>query len=123
MYVESSLPRQENDRAKLSFSHAGSGQFCLTFYYHMHGGSAGELNVYSENQLIFRKSGKQGDFWRKADVSLIATGMVSVSQLRLPTTGDSVDKRRTLVREIEKSHVGWTNTQGLEITEEKVLPF
>ncbi|XP_068708182.1 low choriolytic enzyme-like [Montipora foliosa] len=83
IYVEASWPRQTNDTAKLSFSYIGSGQFCMTFYYFMHGVSVGRLNVYNENQLIFNKSGGQGHFWKKAEVLLSANGLVSIEQLSL----------------------------------------
>ena len=83
MYMEASWPRQSNDTAKLSFSYIGSGQFCMTFYYFMHGVSVGRLNVYNENQLIFKKSGGQGHFWKKAEVPLSANGLVSIEQLSL----------------------------------------
>lgn len=46
----------------------------MTFYYHMFGGDCGSLLVYinsgEEVQLVFNKTGPQGQNWLKADVQL-----------------------------------------------------
>ena len=67
MYVESSIPRVEGDKAILELSVAGNGQLsCLTFYYHMYGGTTGTLNVFSGNVLVFNETGKNGQYWIEA---------------------------------------------------------
>ena len=83
MYIETSSPRVPNDNAKLSFTSAGSGGFCMTFYYHMNGGAIGALKVYSGGQIKFSKSGSQGTDWKKAEVDITASGSaVSMTYLR-----------------------------------------
>ena len=67
MYVESSIPRVEGDKAILELSVAGNGQLsCLTFYYHMYGGYTGALNVFSGNVLVFNETGNHGQYWIEA---------------------------------------------------------
>ena len=85
MYIESSSPRRPNDNAKLSFTSAGSGSFCMTFYYHMNGGDIGALKVYSGGQIKFSKSGSQGNAWKKAEVDITAVGSVSITYLKFFT--------------------------------------
>ena len=83
MYIETSSPRVQNDNAKLSFTSAGSGSFCMTFYYHMNGGAIGALKVYSGGQIKFSKSGSQGTDWQKAEVDITASGSaVSMTYFR-----------------------------------------
>ena len=79
MYIEASYPRQANDNAKLSFSSAGSGTFCLSFYYHMYGGGIGTLKVLNGGQIKFSKSGDQGNAWTKAEVDVTGNGNVRIN--------------------------------------------
>ena len=83
MYIEASSPRRQNDNAKLSFTSAGSGSFCMTFYYHMNGRDIGVLKVYSGGQIKFSKSGSQGNTWEKAEVDITASrSAVSMTYFR-----------------------------------------
>ena len=67
MYIETSLPRQRGDNAKLAVSVPGNGGLaCLTFYYHMYGSTIGSLIVFSGNTAVFSASGNQGNYWKKA---------------------------------------------------------
>ncbi|CAH3182980.1 unnamed protein product, partial [Porites lobata] len=67
MYIETSSPRRQGDKAKLQMSVSGNGaEACLVFYYHMYGGTMGTLNVYSGNELVFSVSGNQGNYWIRA---------------------------------------------------------
>ncbi|KAM7428101.1 hypothetical protein ABFA07_020876 [Porites harrisoni] len=67
MYIETSLPRQQGDNAKLQVSVSGNGAAaCLVFYYHMYGGTIGTLNVYSGNELVFNVFGNQSNHWMRA---------------------------------------------------------
>lgn len=77
IYIEASRPRKPNDNAKLSFTSAGSGRFCMTFYYHMYGKHIGTLKVYSGSRTIFTLTGNQGNAWKKADLDITASGSVS----------------------------------------------
>jgi len=66
VYIETSLPRQYGDNAKLEFSVSNSaiGKLaCLRFYYHMYGETVNTLNVYNGITRTFTKSGNQGDQW------------------------------------------------------------
>ena len=78
MYIETSSPRTPNDNAKLSFSFAGSGTFCLQFYYHMYGSGIGSLKVVAGNQLKFSKTGNQGNAWKKAEVDIASSANVRI---------------------------------------------
>ena len=76
MYIETSHPRVPNDKAVASFNGYKGGSACLSFYYHMHGSSIGQLNVYLGSSKVFQKSGAQGNEWKKAEVSINGQGGV-----------------------------------------------
>ena len=74
IFVESSSPAQEGDKAKLlSAKFPSTAGRCLSFWYHMYGSSIGALNVYINKEglstLVFSKEGQQGDLWLQARVS------------------------------------------------------
>lgn len=80
MYIETSLPRQYGDNAKLEFSVSSSdiGELsCLGFYYHMYGYTVNTLNVFNGNTRVFTKSGNQGNQWLKAEISMTLGSKVS----------------------------------------------
>ena len=80
MYIETSSPRQYGDIASLDFSVSRSdiGKLsCLKFYYHMYGDTINTLNVYSGNTQMFSRSGKQGDEWLKAEITMTLQSTVS----------------------------------------------
>jgi len=78
MYIEASSPRKPGEIAKLVLTVPNSGnQSCLSFYYHMYGGSAGNLSVYSGNIKVFSVSGNQGDNWLMVERNLYLDGVVS----------------------------------------------
>ena len=85
MYIEASSPRKKNDNAKLSFTSAGSGMFCMTFYYHMFGGGIGTLKVYIGSQEKFTSTGNKGNAWKKAELDVTASGSVSVHKINSET--------------------------------------
>ncbi|XP_078370268.1 uncharacterized protein LOC144653914 isoform X2 [Oculina patagonica] len=67
MYIESSTPQTTGDNAKLELSVSENGETsCLTFYYHMYGNTLGTLNVFSGNDMIFSRTGNQGQYWHEA---------------------------------------------------------
>ena len=78
MYIETSSPRVNGDKARLRFTGSDSGAFCLKFFYHMLGRSVGTLNVYSGSKNVFTKSGSQGNKWIEAKVPISSSGRVSL---------------------------------------------
>ena len=78
MYIEASSPRQPGENAKLVVTVPNKGnQSCLSFYYHMHGASAGTLNVYNGNTKVFSVTGNQGNNWLIVERNLYLDGVVS----------------------------------------------
>ena len=80
MYIETSLPPQYGENAKLEFSVSSCniGKLsCLKFYYHMYGETINTLNVYNGNNKTFNQSGNQGDVWVKANITMILENKVS----------------------------------------------
>uniref|UniRef100_A0A672Q4H1 MAM domain containing glycosylphosphatidylinositol anchor 2 n=1 Tax=Sinocyclocheilus grahami TaxID=75366 RepID=A0A672Q4H1_SINGR len=92
MYIETSRPRLEGDKARLltpSFNIAPknpygnvatSPTYCFSFYYHMYGKHIGTLNVYlrqksqtGQDTSVWTLSGNQGDRWRQARVNINPT--------------------------------------------------
>ncbi|CAB3991891.1 MAM and LDL-receptor class A domain-containing 1-like isoform X1 [Paramuricea clavata] len=73
VYIETSSPRAQGEKASL-VSPQVSGTQCLKFSYHMYGANMGSLIVYQNmgNQMLelFKKSGDQGDQWKKAEVQI-----------------------------------------------------
>uniref|UniRef100_A0A8C5HTV1 MAM domain-containing glycosylphosphatidylinositol anchor protein 2-like n=1 Tax=Gouania willdenowi TaxID=441366 RepID=A0A8C5HTV1_GOUWI len=86
MYIETSRPRQDGDKARLlsptfnmnSKSSSSPGPaYCLSFFYHMYGKHIGSLNVLlrqkgttANDASIWSLSGNQGDRWRQAKVNI-----------------------------------------------------
>ncbi|XP_016353998.1 MAM domain-containing glycosylphosphatidylinositol anchor protein 2-like isoform X1 [Sinocyclocheilus anshuiensis] len=92
MYIETSRPRLEGDKARLltpSFNIAPKNPYgnvatnptyCFSFYYHMYGKHIGTLNVYlrqksqmGQDTSVWTLSGNQGDRWRQARVNINPT--------------------------------------------------
>ncbi|XP_052001082.1 MAM domain-containing glycosylphosphatidylinositol anchor protein 2 isoform X2 [Xyrauchen texanus] len=97
MYIETSRPRQEGDKARLltpSFSVAPKNPYgnvvtnptyCVSFYYHMYGKHIGTLNVYlrqksqtGQDASVWTLSGNQGDRWRQARVNIHPTSSFQI---------------------------------------------
>jgi hypothetical protein len=82
VYIETSSPRVQGEKAYL-VSPQVSGTQCLKFSYHMYGANMGSLLIYQNmgNQLVelFKKSGDQGDQWKKAEVQISNGNSYSVS--------------------------------------------
>lgn len=85
IYSEASNPRKPGDKANLVSPKLKSGQWCLTFSYHMFGSDIGKLNVHNDNmgnwQTIFTKSGNQGNQWKRAEIDVNLLNSSSVSKL------------------------------------------
>lgn len=69
IYIDTSHPRIANDKAIVRVNGHAGGAACLSFYYHMHGLSISQVNVYLGSSKVFENSGAQGDEWKKAEVS------------------------------------------------------
>jgi hypothetical protein len=82
VYIETSSPRVQGEKAYL-VSPQVSGTQCLKFSYHMYGANMGSLLIYQNmgNQMVelFKKSGDQGDQWKKAEVQISNGNSYSVS--------------------------------------------
>ncbi|XP_061781132.1 MAM domain-containing glycosylphosphatidylinositol anchor protein 2 [Nerophis lumbriciformis] len=90
MYIETSRPRLEGDKARLlspSFNTAsrGAATYCLAFYYHMHGKHIGALNVLlrqkgqtATDASVWSLSGNHGDRWQRAAVNIHPTAAFQV---------------------------------------------
>lgn len=68
IYIETSAPRVQGDKAKLVTSMFPAGNRCLQFYYHMKGANIGKLTVYVQEQggsayPEWTKTGEAGDDW------------------------------------------------------------
>ncbi|KAK7142254.1 hypothetical protein R3I94_011819 [Phoxinus phoxinus] len=97
MYIETSRPRLEGDKARLltpSFNVAPKNPYgnvapiptyCFSFYYHMNGKHIGTLNVYlrqksqtGQDTSVWTLSGNQGDRWRQARVNINPTSSFQI---------------------------------------------
>ena len=56
---------------------------CIQFWYHMYGGSMGTLNVKVNGNVVWTKSGDQGNQWRRAAQIFQANGPYKVSKYQL----------------------------------------
>ncbi|KPP74575.1 MAM domain-containing glycosylphosphatidylinositol anchor protein 2-like, partial [Scleropages formosus] len=90
MYIETSRPRLEGEKARLlspTFNVAPknpygttNSAYCFSFYYHMYGKHIGTLNAYlrqksqtTSESPIWTLSGNQGTQWRQAKVTIHPT--------------------------------------------------
>ncbi|KAM7428099.1 hypothetical protein ABFA07_020874 [Porites harrisoni] len=81
-YIEASI-QSTGDNAKLTFAlPRNKSSCCLTFFYHMYGSAMGTLNVFSGNNTIFRKSGNQGNYWKKVTRTVYFSDMVTFEGIR-----------------------------------------
>ncbi|CAB4008725.1 CUB and peptidase domain-containing 2-like [Paramuricea clavata] len=81
VYLETSWPRLNKDKARLVSPDLDISSNCLEFYYHMLGNTVNTLNVYlrtsSGDVLIWTVSKNQGDNWRMAQVPLVSSAIKS----------------------------------------------
>uniref|UniRef100_A0A3B3UMW4 MAM domain-containing glycosylphosphatidylinositol anchor protein 2-like n=1 Tax=Poecilia latipinna TaxID=48699 RepID=A0A3B3UMW4_9TELE len=93
MFIETSRPRLEGDKARLmsptfnintksvsSSSASKNPTYCFTFYYHMFGKHIGALNIFLRlkgqmltDTLIWSLTGNQGNYWQQARVNIHPT--------------------------------------------------
>ena len=72
IYIETSSPRQQGEKAYL-VSPRVSGVQCVKFSYHMYGSQIGSLKVYQKTgalKQLFTKSGSQGNQWKRAQAQV-----------------------------------------------------
>ena len=82
MYIETSSPRQQGDKAVLNSPQLQfSGSMCLKFYYHMYGSDIGTLNVIINGNNVFAASGDQGNMWQRAAIDVSLSGNYAVREI------------------------------------------
>ena len=81
VYIETSRPRRQGDKAKLEKSGLSfNTKKCLSFYYHMYGNTIGTLNVYVGSKKVFTKSDNQGNKWYNTSVDITEPGASTVRE-------------------------------------------
>ncbi|WAR26347.1 MLRP2-like protein, partial [Mya arenaria] len=85
IYIESSSPRQTNEKAWLeSQLIAARHPLCLSFWFSMYGSSIGQLNIYEYDgsqrpgKIAWSLDGNQGNKWQQANVPLTSNVIFSV---------------------------------------------
>ncbi|XP_062590345.1 MAM and LDL-receptor class A domain-containing protein 1-like, partial [Saccostrea cucullata] len=73
MYAEVSSPVAQGDKFQLETPLILAIPRCMSFWYHMSGGSVGTLNILRNGNQVWTKSGSQGDQWIKAEVDIADT--------------------------------------------------
>ncbi|XP_019734586.1 MAM domain-containing glycosylphosphatidylinositol anchor protein 2 isoform X2 [Hippocampus comes] len=89
VYIETSRPRLEGDKARLLSPSFNTGSksgaaYCLAFYYHMYGKHIGALSVFLRQKgtsevAVWSLSGNQGDRWRRAAINIHPTADFQVA--------------------------------------------
>jgi len=82
IYIETSSPRKDDDKAVLIFKGYTGGPACLSFYYHMYGRDVNQLNVKLGGTNVYQKRGSQGNQWKKAEFSINGSGDVRIHYSR-----------------------------------------
>lgn len=88
MYIETSYPRKQGDKARLSspvYTPLQGGQ-CFQFWYHMYGSNVNTLNVYIKTGSalgipVWIRSGNRGNVWKVAQIAITATSNFHVRVL------------------------------------------
>ncbi|XP_052778492.1 coadhesin-like [Mya arenaria] len=85
IYIESSSPRQTNEKAWLESQWiAARHPLCLSFWFSMYGSSIGQLNIYEYDgsqrpgKIAWSLDGNQGNKWQQANVPLTSNVIFSV---------------------------------------------
>lgn len=86
MYIETSYPRKQGDKARLispTYPAVKGGQ-CFQFWYHMYGQDIGTLNVYVKSPSgkpgvpVWLRSGDRGNIWKIAQVAVTSSSNFQV---------------------------------------------
>ena len=97
MYIETSLPRKQGDKARFispSYKSLPSGK-CFQFWYHMYGQDIGTLNVYtktasSTRSLAWTRTGNRGNMWKIAQFTVKGTADFQVCTIVECAVGDII---------------------------------
>ena len=88
MYIETSSPRKQGDKARLfspTYPAVKGGQ-CFQFWYHMYGQDIGTLNVYVKSPSgkpgvpVWLRSGDRGNIWKIAQVAVTSSSNFQVGE-------------------------------------------
>lgn len=90
MYIETSYPRKQGDKARFispTYNSVKGGQ-CFQFWYHMYGQDIGTLNVYIKKGQnlgipVWIRSGNRGNVWKVAQVAITSSSSFNVCTLLL----------------------------------------
>jgi hypothetical protein len=68
LFIETSSPRRQGDKALLVSDYFNKSVSCFTFWYHMYGNSIGSLNIYQQplggqKVLLWKLGGNKGNKW------------------------------------------------------------
>ena len=84
MYIETSSPRVEGDKAKLhSPKLQFNGYMCLKFYYHMYGSDIESLNVIINGNTVFSACKEKGNKWLLAAIDVSLLGNYEVREIMM----------------------------------------
>ena len=95
LYAETSSPRAEGDLFTLAYdgsacSNTGLGVSTVAFYYHMYGGTMGELRVTNAaEEAVWSLSGDQGNSWQSATVDVYSPSFAFEYTRGRSYTGDA----------------------------------
>lgn len=75
IYIESSVPAKQHDKARIISEHLVNSQGCFSLWYHMYGVDIGSLVIYTSTKVnpmteVNRISGEQGNQWIKLDTDI-----------------------------------------------------
>ena len=90
IYIDSSKPRKQNDKARLiSEMVASSSKVCFQFWYYMYGANVGKLTVYIIQKFqamgkmisIWKKLGSVGPRWRHLTIDITSNTAFQVTNI------------------------------------------
>lgn len=92
MYIETSAPRRNGDKAQLigpTLQMAAGEDKCFSFWYNMLGDNIRALNVYAQSgstlgSPVFTRTGTQGATWLQAQMTISGPGPIQVSFSEFP---------------------------------------
>ena len=74
IYIETSFPRKEGEKANLLSGFFQPKVYCMQFWYHMFGGDMGTLNILTRpnplGQPVFTDTNDNGKVWRNATAQI-----------------------------------------------------
>lgn len=94
--------------------HATESHKCLSFTYHMNGSTIGRLNVFirgpdSEESLLWRLAGSQGNKWNTATVPIERKSPYQVIQFRTRTKISKPYKLPTAFKRLQAANQRFSN--------------